>query len=440
MADIFLSYASRDVGRIERLVEILEQQGWSVWWDLKIRIGKSFDQVIEEEITKAKCIVVLWSAESVKSDWVRGEADEGRRRRVLAPVLLDNVVIPLAFRHLEAARLYDWKGQIEHPELQLLLHAIGDIIGQAPKPPEPVESERPGAKSKGFSFDLLSRRARLAILSGILLVSLGAWFLARYFIFPRESTPQTVANYNDSPANANGKETPPLTLSANHNDSAASAQTKEAPSRPPIAEGQVAGIDVSKFSEVDWTKVNKNSVSFIVIRATESTANKDDEFDRNWEGAKRAGIIRGAYHVFHPEQDAAAQANFFLTTVSFERGDLPPVLAVERGGKERGVDGATFASRVRTWLTLVQKATGRKPIIYTSASFWNDNMTDDFGDYPLWIASYGGPAPRALPKGWKTWTFWQYTDHAGVEGAGGAVDANYFNGSYQDLQNFIAAR
>jgi TIR domain len=120
MADIFLSYANRDVNRIKILVEVLTGQGWTVWWDHKIRIGKTFDQVIEEEIAKAKCVVVLWSKESIVSDWVKAEAAEGRKRQILAPALIDDVTIPLEFRRIETARLHDWK-ELDHPELDLLL-------------------------------------------------------------------------------------------------------------------------------------------------------------------------------------------------------------------------------------------------------------------------------------------------------------------------------
>jgi len=71
---------------------VFESQNWSVCWDYKIRIGRAFDEVIEEELTKAKCIVVLWSKESIKSDWVKSEAAEGKKRRILAPAeFLSNV-------------------------------------------------------------------------------------------------------------------------------------------------------------------------------------------------------------------------------------------------------------------------------------------------------------------------------------------------------------
>lgn len=78
----------------------LEQQGWSVWWDRNIPPGRTFDQVIEEAIDTAKCLLVLWSKESVASEWVKTEAAEGARRRILGPVLIDEVAIPLEFRRI----------------------------------------------------------------------------------------------------------------------------------------------------------------------------------------------------------------------------------------------------------------------------------------------------------------------------------------------------
>jgi hypothetical protein len=133
MADIFLSYSRQDVHRIETLVRILEQQNWSVWWDYKIRIGKNFARVIEEEIAKAKCVVVLWSKDSVQSDWVRDEAAEGKSRAILVPVLIDNVSIPMEFRRLQTAALYDWDGEVSHPQVERLLSGIKDILGDTSK-------------------------------------------------------------------------------------------------------------------------------------------------------------------------------------------------------------------------------------------------------------------------------------------------------------------
>jgi TIR domain-containing protein/stage II sporulation SpoE-like protein/NACHT domain-containing protein len=128
--EIFLSYASADAERAQRLVAILEQQGWSVWWDReRIPPGQRFDRAIGEAVEAARCVVVLWSRASTKSDWVREEAEAGRKRSVLVPVLLDDVELPFGFRTIETARLIDWSGD-DHPELQLLFESIASHAGR----------------------------------------------------------------------------------------------------------------------------------------------------------------------------------------------------------------------------------------------------------------------------------------------------------------------
>jgi hypothetical protein len=81
--DIFISYASADRPRVVPLVDALRQKGWSVWWDRTIPPGKTWDQVIEAALDAARCVIVLWSKESVKAHWVLTEAEEGRRRGIL---------------------------------------------------------------------------------------------------------------------------------------------------------------------------------------------------------------------------------------------------------------------------------------------------------------------------------------------------------------------
>lgn len=100
MSDIFISYTSEDRTKAETLASTLEQQGWSVWWDRTIPAGKTFDEVIEEAIDAARCVVVLWSNSSVTSRWVHTEAEEGARRNILVPVLIEKVNIPLAFHRI----------------------------------------------------------------------------------------------------------------------------------------------------------------------------------------------------------------------------------------------------------------------------------------------------------------------------------------------------
>ena|SRR5262245_35285569 len=141
MTDIFLSYASADRERIRPLVSVLEQQGWSVWWDRKIPPGKTYDQVIEQALEGARCIVVVWSQTSVQSEWVKVEADEGMNRNALVPVLIEEAKIPLAFRRIQAARLIDWKVDSSHPELTMLFESIKAITGEAEPKEESIREE-----------------------------------------------------------------------------------------------------------------------------------------------------------------------------------------------------------------------------------------------------------------------------------------------------------
>ncbi|MGH7806730.1 MAG: toll/interleukin-1 receptor domain-containing protein, partial [Thermodesulfobacteriota bacterium] len=129
MSDIFISYKSSDRERVRVLVEALEGRGWSVWWDREIPPGKTFDQVIEEELNAARCVIVVWSKDSVLSEWVKTEASEAARRGIFVPVLIDDVKIPLEFRRIQAAWLVDWQGKLPHPGFEQLSEAVAGILG-----------------------------------------------------------------------------------------------------------------------------------------------------------------------------------------------------------------------------------------------------------------------------------------------------------------------
>ncbi|MCZ6617561.1 MAG: TIR domain-containing protein [Gammaproteobacteria bacterium] len=129
MADIFVSYSSKDRQRIQPIVQALEGQGWSVWWDRAILPGSSFDRSIQDAISKASCVVVMWTSNSVNSEWVQTEAHEGLNRNILVPVLLDPVEVPLAFRRTQAADISDWpRTHNSRTEFAMLLSGIAHAL------------------------------------------------------------------------------------------------------------------------------------------------------------------------------------------------------------------------------------------------------------------------------------------------------------------------
>ena len=128
--DVFLSYSSRDANRIERIVKALEENGISVWWDRNIPPGKTWDAVLGKALTEAECVVVLWTENSVHSDWVKDEAAHGKQRKILVPALLDDAEIPLGFGRIEAADLRKWGGDTTDPEFVNFIAAIRSLVGK----------------------------------------------------------------------------------------------------------------------------------------------------------------------------------------------------------------------------------------------------------------------------------------------------------------------
>lgn len=141
MSDIFISYANEDRTRIRPLINALEMTGWAVFWDRTIPTGQTWRQVIGREIQEARSIIVLWTNNSVESDWVQEEAEQGKRRKILFPVVLDNVSPPFGFGSIQAADLVSWDGSADAPALTRLLSDLSRLLGPQPAQLE-VEKKR----------------------------------------------------------------------------------------------------------------------------------------------------------------------------------------------------------------------------------------------------------------------------------------------------------
>jgi lysozyme len=213
------------------------------------------------------------------------------------------------------------------------------------------------------------------------------------------------------------------------------------------ASAKVVGPDVSSHNHdgetLNWGAIRwVGGASFAFIKATEGGGYRNPNFSSDLAAARRHGLIRGAYHFAHPSggssreiiRNANAEAAQFGHAIGAlnSPGNLAPVLDLEDAG---GLDRARLSLWVHTWLKRMTKLTGRTPIIYTGVSFWKDSMgnTRSYAAYPLWVASYGIPRP-AVVGGWKSYTFWQYTETGTLAGTGPNTDLSVFNGSFAQLK------
>src|SRR5882757_7746446 len=143
MADVFLSYASPDRQWVALLAQALERTGLTVWWDNELLPGELWENKIEAALQTARCVVVVWSKEALLSDWVRIEATLGRERGILAPVFLEQVPLPIAFRHIQTASLIGWDGSEAYAGLTGLHAGIRTILsGSGPEIATSVTQER----------------------------------------------------------------------------------------------------------------------------------------------------------------------------------------------------------------------------------------------------------------------------------------------------------
>ncbi len=134
MADIFVSYKKEDRVHAERLSDRLRAEGFSVWWDDDIQPRQAWDATIEQEISAATSVVVLWSPLAVTSDWVRTEAHYGHQRGRLVPVIIERCQLPLAFSLTQTLDLCGWNGDATNRHWLKLLTWVADLKTSAAAP------------------------------------------------------------------------------------------------------------------------------------------------------------------------------------------------------------------------------------------------------------------------------------------------------------------
>jgi tetratricopeptide (TPR) repeat protein len=189
MAQVFLSYDREDGAKARVVAQALERAGHFVWFDLHIKGGAEYGKVIEQALDAADAVVVMWSAQSVDSAWVRDEAAAGRDKNCLIPVLLEGVNPPMGFRQYQNLDFTGWKGRGKPPRLGDLLESIEALGERSAEAPLPV-SRPPTAATPKRAMPRWLVVAGLAVLA---IVALGL-FVGLVLNGPRKaSNVQTIA-------------------------------------------------------------------------------------------------------------------------------------------------------------------------------------------------------------------------------------------------------
>ena len=192
------------------------------------------------------------------------------------------------------------------------------------------------------------------------------------------------------------------------------------------------GIDVSKYQgDIDWQAVRQGGVAFAYIKATEGGDHIDSKFQANWEGARAAGVARGAYHFVWWCRAPIEEIRWFERVVPNEPDALPPVLDVEATPTsrtcKRKLDRESALRDMRVMLAEMERHYGKRPVIYTTVDFYEAILSnDELSEYPIWIRSTKySPHVR---YGSRKWHFWQYQSDGVVPGIRTNVDRNAFHG------------
>ena len=233
---------------------------------------------------------------------------------------------------------------------------------------------------------------------------------------------------------------------------------------------RVYGIDISRYQHkaqwikrgrrrirtsgaINWNKLqithlgtanNKNAVenisfpiSFCFIKSTQGVRIYSNYYAQDAKNARSRGIKVGAYHFFSPMK-GKPQADWFLKKTTILKEDLPPVLDVELSSSQIAKMGgeSVMFREMQAWLTEVERATGKKPILYVSQRFiekYLRHAPQKLLSYSVWIARYGEYRPYVKLL------FWQLSPFGRVEGINGNVDIDVFNGNQEQFDRYVSS-
>lgn len=137
MTDVFISYSQKSPEPAKELASALQSKGIEVWWDQRLVAGERFDDVIRDQLLNANAVIVVWTADSIQSTYVRMEAGIAWAFNKLIPVrvaVLPPENIPEPFGKMQTDDAAD---------IERILRALAakDILPQSASPRKNLSKE-----------------------------------------------------------------------------------------------------------------------------------------------------------------------------------------------------------------------------------------------------------------------------------------------------------
>ncbi|HZZ35165.1 MAG TPA: TIR domain-containing protein, partial [Caulobacteraceae bacterium] len=160
MLDVFISYARSTAAEADRMAEALRASGYAIWRDDQLPAHRPYADVIEERLRTAKAVLVIWSAEAVKSQWVRAEADFARKAGSLVQLSLDGATPPLPFDQIQCVDMSAWRGDPAAQAWRTVVGSIAELCqsqpAAVPRRPEPAPAAPAKPSIAVLPFDNMS--------------------------------------------------------------------------------------------------------------------------------------------------------------------------------------------------------------------------------------------------------------------------------------------
>jgi len=368
MTDIFISYSRKDVEMVSILARTLEETGYSVWWDVSgLHGGQSFAKVIQQKLNEAKCAIVVWSPDSVESNWVHSEATLADNRGILLTAVYREASAPMPFNNRHNEDLRGWNGNVFNEGFQKLIKAVHRLC---PIPSgkhrqaeaEPLAQVPDATTVCSIKTDSGSSGSVKKWGAGIVAIAVCT---GGYYFYSQSQAPVAPA----SPAQTS---LPQPTVSSAQQDLMVSRQAEEVAAAKKKAEEQQVALDAEKAKKAASSKVYNlpNNLTLLPIPAGEFMMGSDSGQDNE-----------------KPVHKVTFAKSFWMskTEITFDQYDA----YVKATGKSLPEDKGGWGR-------------GSRPVIYVS---WNDAQ-----GYVKWLSSNNDQGSQCrLPSEAE----WEYSARAG---------------------------